>query len=179
LKDPTLSDAPSFDTGKKTQLVRDSFTIPQAEYAAIDALKARALKLGVGIKKSELLRAGLMVLQQLSDARFQFAIRAVPTIKTGRPTSLQVSASFTPAAVGRTTSGEKTVTVSAASPKTIVKKVPLKAPSPAPAAPAAKAGPRVTVRSGATATRTAPTVQARVTPAAKATKPARKPATPT
>lgn len=173
-----MSDASSPDTGKKTKLVRDSFTIPKAEYAAIDALKARALKLGVGIKKSELLRAGLMVLQQLSDARFQFAIRAVPTIKTGRPTSLQVSASFTPASVGRATNGEKTVNVSAAAQKTIVKKVPLKASASAPATPAVKAKPRVTVQSGAGASRTAPKVQARATAAAKATKPVKKPASP-
>ena len=47
---------------RKPKLVRDSFTIPKNEYAAIDALKARAIALGTSVKKSELLRAGLMAL---------------------------------------------------------------------------------------------------------------------
>lgn len=72
-------------TPKKAKLVRDSFTIPKAEFAAIDVLKTRAIALGTSVKKSELLRAGLMVLQGLSDAAFKNALGAVPTLKTGRP----------------------------------------------------------------------------------------------
>ena len=72
---------------KKSKLVRDSFTIPKDEYAVIDALKARALPLGMAIKKSELLRAGLMALAAMSDAKFKAALAAVPTLKTGRPSS--------------------------------------------------------------------------------------------
>jgi hypothetical protein len=71
---------------KKPKLVRDSFTIPKAEFAAIDLLKSRAIALGSSVKKSELLRAGLMVLQGLSDAAYKAALSAVPTLKTGRPT---------------------------------------------------------------------------------------------
>lgn len=71
---------------KKPKLVRDSFTIPKAEFAAIDTLKTRAIALGTSVKKSELLRAGLMALQGLNDAAFKAALAAVPTLKTGRPT---------------------------------------------------------------------------------------------
>jgi hypothetical protein len=79
---------PSDKTGsKKPKLVRDSFTIPKNEFAAIDALKARAIALGTSVKKSELLRAGLMALQGLSDAAYKAALSAVPTLKTGRPAS--------------------------------------------------------------------------------------------
>lgn len=70
---------------KKPKLVRDSFSIPKTEYAAIDALKTRAVSLGTTVKKSELLRAGLMALQGMGDAAFQRALAAVPTLKTGRP----------------------------------------------------------------------------------------------
>lgn len=70
---------------KKLKLVRDSFTIPKAEYAAIDSLKRRAATLGRTPKKSELLRAGLMVLSGLPDTAFSQALAAVPAIKTGRP----------------------------------------------------------------------------------------------
>lgn len=70
---------------KKPKLVRDSFSIPKTEYAAIDALKTRAVSLGATVKKSELLRAGLMALQGMGDAAFKRALAAVPTLKTGRP----------------------------------------------------------------------------------------------
>ena len=70
---------------KKPKLVRDSYTIPKAEYQAMDALKQRATALGQPPKKSELLRAGIMALAGLSDAALLAALAAVPAIKTGRP----------------------------------------------------------------------------------------------
>lgn len=70
---------------KKPKLVRDSFTIPKAEYTVLDDLKQRAAKLGAPAKKSEVLRAGIKALAQMSDAAFQSAMAAVPAIKTGRP----------------------------------------------------------------------------------------------
>lgn len=70
---------------KKPKLVRDSFTIPKNEYEAIASLKERALKQGMSIKKSELLRAGLMTLAFMPDAAFAKALADVPTLKTGRP----------------------------------------------------------------------------------------------
>ena len=73
------------DKVKKPKLVRDSFTIPKAEYGAIEALKQRSVKMGLSPKKSELLRAGLMLLASLDDAGLSKALAAVPTIKTGRP----------------------------------------------------------------------------------------------
>lgn len=77
----------SKNTGKSSKLVRDSFTIPKAEYATIDVLKIRAIGMGTSVKKSELLRAGLMVLKGMSDAAFKTAVAAVPTLKTGRPSA--------------------------------------------------------------------------------------------
>lgn len=76
---------------KKPKLVRDSFTIPKDEYAAIEALKIRAMTLGLAIKKSELLRAGLMALTGMSDAKLKAALVAVPTLKTGRPSAQEVA----------------------------------------------------------------------------------------
>lgn len=70
---------------KKPKLVRDSFTIPKDEYAAIEMLKERAAALAHPIKKSELLRAGLKVLAGMSDAALRNALQAVPLLKTGRP----------------------------------------------------------------------------------------------
>ena len=72
---------------KKPKLVRDSFTIPKGEYVVLEALKQRAAKLTRSVKKSELLRAGIKALAAMSDAAFLNALTAVPTIKTGRPST--------------------------------------------------------------------------------------------
>lgn len=73
------------DKAKKPKLVRDSFTIPKAEYAVIETLKLRAAKLGRPAKKSEVLRAGVQALASMGDAAFLAAVGAVPVVKTGRP----------------------------------------------------------------------------------------------
>ncbi len=70
---------------KKLKLVRDSFAMPKLEYLVLEELKLRSGKLGNSIKKSELIRAGIKALASLSDANFLAALKAVPTIKTGRP----------------------------------------------------------------------------------------------
>jgi 3-deoxy-D-arabino-heptulosonate 7-phosphate (DAHP) synthase len=69
----------------KHKLVRDSFTIPKAEYAMLQGLKARALSLKHAAKKSELLRAGVNALNAMGDKDFLAALNAVPSLKTGRP----------------------------------------------------------------------------------------------
>lgn len=69
----------------KPKLVRDSFTIPELEYAQLEALKRRALVLAHHAKKSELLRAGIAVLAAMDDAQLLAALQSVPPLKTGRP----------------------------------------------------------------------------------------------
>lgn len=70
---------------RKPKLVRDGFTMPKDEYAAIDTLKQRAAALAHPAKKSKLLRAGLKLLSGLDDVTLLAALQAVPAIKTGRP----------------------------------------------------------------------------------------------
>ena len=70
---------------KKVKMVRDSISIPKLEYQVLDELKVRAGKLGAPIKKTELIRAGIKALAALPDAAFLLAVRAVPSLKTGRP----------------------------------------------------------------------------------------------
>lgn len=70
---------------RKPKLVRDGFTMPKDEYAAIDALKARAARAGRPAKKSEILRAGLKALGAMADSAFLSSLKAIPSIKTGRP----------------------------------------------------------------------------------------------
>jgi len=73
------------DKPEKVKVVRDSFTIPKTEYAQIADLKKRAMGLGQEVKKSELIRAGLLLLSSHNDAGLLKALAAVPTLKTGRP----------------------------------------------------------------------------------------------
>lgn len=70
---------------KPAKLMRDSFTMPENEYAQFDALKKRLLAQGVAAKKSELLRAGIALLASLDDAALQDTVQRVEIIKTGRP----------------------------------------------------------------------------------------------
>ncbi|MDR0776426.1 MAG: hypothetical protein LBE81_07290 [Azonexus sp.] len=67
---------------RKAKLVRDSFAMPEAEYAQIGELKKR---LGGAFKKSELLRAGVAVLCALDDAELLVVMGHIERIKTGRP----------------------------------------------------------------------------------------------
>jgi len=70
---------------KKAKLVRDSFTMPEPEYAQIAVLKKRCLDAGISVKKSEILRAAVANLAKLSDASLLAAVRRLEVIKTGRP----------------------------------------------------------------------------------------------
>ncbi len=75
----------SEEVARKPKLVRDSFTMPKGEYQRIDALKARGASLGRPVKKSELLRAGIKLLDALPDAELMQALGDLASIKTGRP----------------------------------------------------------------------------------------------
>ncbi|MES2718731.1 MAG: hypothetical protein V4795_23435 [Pseudomonadota bacterium] len=69
----------------KEKLVRDSFTMPQADFALIQALKDRAMGFRHAAKKSELLRAGLHALAALPLPALQQLLAGLPALKSGRP----------------------------------------------------------------------------------------------
>ncbi len=69
----------------KEKLVRDSFTMPQADFALIHQLKERAMGFRRAAKKSELLRAGLQALSAMDDSRLQALLAQLPALKAGRP----------------------------------------------------------------------------------------------
>ena len=96
---PTQAKAPAKVAHKREKLVRDSFTIPKGEYAVLGTLKERATGLLRPTKKSELLRAAVKALAEMSDKAFLAALKAVPPIKTGRPAATPVAP--TPAAKAR------------------------------------------------------------------------------
>ena len=87
-KTPPMPEVDALAKARKPKLVRDSFTIPKAEYSVLDELKQRAARAGSPAKKSELLRAGVKVLAAMNDDALVAALMAVPAIKTGRPTKI-------------------------------------------------------------------------------------------
>lgn len=76
---------PKAEKVRKVKLVRDSFTMPENEYAALGALKKRLQAAGAAAKKSELLRAGIAMLVALRESELVAALGRVEKIKTGRP----------------------------------------------------------------------------------------------
>jgi type IV secretory pathway VirB10-like protein len=72
---------------QRSKPVRDSFTMPPADFALIASLKARTGTAGRETKKSELLRAGLHALEALNTPALLAALGALAPVKVGRPKS--------------------------------------------------------------------------------------------
>lgn len=70
---------------KKPKLVRDSFTMPQSEYALLAQVKKICLAAGLDIKKSELLRIGVAQLATMDTKQLKAAQAALTPLKAGRP----------------------------------------------------------------------------------------------
>jgi len=79
-KPPKKAPAP-----KREKVVRDSFTMPKSDYRKIAELKERCLEAGVHIKKSEILRAGLLALAEKGPKQLVTAVRKIEAVRTGRP----------------------------------------------------------------------------------------------
>ncbi len=71
-------------SARKAKSVRDSFTMPETDYGKLAALKSKCLAAGMSVKKSELLRIGLHLLETLPIARMKAAVTALESVKTGR-----------------------------------------------------------------------------------------------
>jgi hypothetical protein len=69
----------------KTKLVRDSFAIPEKEYAALVAVKKACLKASLEIKKTELIRIGIALVNTLTTAKIKTAQAKLTQISAGRP----------------------------------------------------------------------------------------------
>lgn len=73
------------EKAKKAKLVRDSFTMPEVEYEVLGKVKKASLKAGFNVRKSELLRIGVALVDQLSVAQLQAALAGLMPLKAGRP----------------------------------------------------------------------------------------------
>jgi hypothetical protein len=64
---------------KKPKAVRGRFKMPEADYEKIAILKQKCREAGIVVKKSELLRVGLRVLDAMPDERLLAEIDALET----------------------------------------------------------------------------------------------------
>ena len=78
-------DVDAREKARKPKLVRDSFTMPEQEYAVLGQVKKACLKAGFDIKKSELLRIGVALINQIDLVTLKTVLVALPQLKTGRP----------------------------------------------------------------------------------------------
>jgi hypothetical protein len=78
------SAAPQPQAENEARVIRDSFTMPETDYELIGPLKKRCMKAGVGVNKSELLRAGLQALTEMSDRELAQHVDRLVRVKPGR-----------------------------------------------------------------------------------------------
>lgn len=73
------------DKQKKPKLVSNRCKMPDTEYAQLAALKKRLSAMGIGVKKSTLLRAGLMLLVDMGDGPLKKAMAKFALAHAARP----------------------------------------------------------------------------------------------
>lgn len=81
----SVSKAKGDGASKPDKVIRDSFTMPATDYESITRIKRRAMKGGFGTNKSEILRAGLAVLEKMPDKELLKVFENLPKVKPGRP----------------------------------------------------------------------------------------------
>ena len=74
----------ALNTPEPPNVIRDNFSMPETDYGLIDQLRQACLQQGVAVNKSELVRAGLIALTELSPAQLRQAVARVEKIKVGR-----------------------------------------------------------------------------------------------
>jgi hypothetical protein len=82
---PAPKDSAKKPPKQRVRLVRDSFTMPEPDFALIAVLKSRTMASQRETKKSELLRAGLHVLMALDDETLISSLGRLQPLKLGRP----------------------------------------------------------------------------------------------
>lgn len=80
-------DKETLQRAKIDKVIRDSFTLPSQDYQLIEIIKKRALKATISVTKSEVIRAGLLALQSMSEADLVKVINSLTKVKSGRRSS--------------------------------------------------------------------------------------------
>lgn len=81
-KDAAEATTPLIAVGK---VVRDSFSMPQAEYRTVAAVQKRMIKKEKVVSKSEVVRAAFALLNKLSDKELVALFDSLSKVRPGRP----------------------------------------------------------------------------------------------
>lgn len=79
------SDSKFLSPNNANKVIRDTFTISVKDYELINLCKNKLLTKHYSANKSEIVRAGLIVLSQMSEEDMLLSVKKVEKIKTGRP----------------------------------------------------------------------------------------------
>ena len=74
------------------KVIRDTFSMPGAEYDVIAKVKDRCLEKKVVVNKSQVVRAGLALLEAVSDRELLDVISRLTKVKAGRPAARKAAA---------------------------------------------------------------------------------------
>lgn len=80
----SAEDAPLVAAGK---VVRDSFSMPEAEYRTVATVQKRMIKKEKVVSKSEIVRAAFTLLDKLSDKELVELFDSLRKVRPGRPTN--------------------------------------------------------------------------------------------
>ena len=67
------------------RVMREAFTIPEAEHGQIETVREALLSQAIAVSKSEVLRAGLLLLAEASVEKQKQTFERLERVKTGRP----------------------------------------------------------------------------------------------
>ena len=81
----TKAKEPSEPKPRSEKVIRDTFTMPPIDYKRIAEIQGESLQAAIHVNKSEVVRAGLIVLQNLSEKKRHEILRTVEKLKPGRP----------------------------------------------------------------------------------------------
>lgn len=84
-KTDILADGEAAEALPVTRVIREAFTIPEAEHAQIETVRSALLSQAVAVSKSEVLRAGLLLLAEADSQTQQKVFDRLERVKTGRP----------------------------------------------------------------------------------------------
>ena len=72
------------DKPEKIKMVRDSFSLPEGDYAKLIEMKKKCIAAGVHVKKSELMCLGLLQLAKLGNASLITSAKRIATVKKNK-----------------------------------------------------------------------------------------------
>jgi hypothetical protein len=81
---PARDESPA-PVSARAKVIRDGFTMPEDDYTKIRQMQDVCLAAGMSVTKSEVLRAGLHLLERLSAPELKELFHSLEKMKPGRP----------------------------------------------------------------------------------------------